>query len=80
MHNKLLLRIDCREGGAQEVLRLQFDRLQAEGWKLEGRKFDWQFANRNDERILIGIYLTDPTKKPVRGHSSRHSPIKPGWE
>lgn len=68
MHNKLLWHADCREGGAQEVLRQQFDRLQADGWTLEGRSFDLQFANRYGERILIGIYPTDPTKPTTSDH------------
>lgn len=66
MLGTVLWHADCSRGGAQEELQKQFDRLLSEGWQLEGRSFDFQFANRQGERVLVGIYPRDPamTRKP----------------
>lgn len=69
MFGNLVWSADHSQGGAQEALQARFDELQSEGWTLEGRKFDMQFANRNGERVLIGIYPNDPSKPLPVGSS-----------
>jgi hypothetical protein len=61
MHRTLLWTSGRVDEGAQEVLQRKLDELKAEGWQLEGRSYDCQFANRSGNRIIIGIYPTDPT-------------------
>lgn len=62
MHRNVLWFADCNSGNAQMELQRKFDQLIAEGWKAEGRKFDFQFFNRGKDRVEVDISPTDPTK------------------
>lgn len=66
-HN-LIEHKDCSSGGAQEALQAMFDKYERDGWKLEGRSMDMQFARRGGERVLISIVPLDP----IKDQKSRH--------
>lgn len=63
MFQNMIEYVDCSAGGAQEALAALFTKYQHDGWTLEGRIFDGQFARRGSERVRIDIRPFDPTKE-----------------
>jgi hypothetical protein len=63
----VLAYIDCRGGGAQRAFAELCQRFERAGWKLEGRKFDWQFVNKGSLRWEIRIGVLGPGEKMRKG-------------
>lgn len=66
--HKLIEHKDCSSGGAQEALQAMLDKYEREGWQIEGRSMDMQFARRGTARVLISIVPLDPTKDQQSSH------------
>jgi hypothetical protein len=60
---EMLARIDCRAGGAQRAFAELCQSFERAGWKLEGRKFDWQYVNNGSLRWEIRIGVLGPGEK-----------------
>jgi hypothetical protein len=65
MWNTVLARIDCRQGGAQEVFDDLCHDFKRAGWLLEERKFDWRFVRRDGVRWEIRIGVPGPEHRDV---------------
>ena len=59
----------CRlpQGGAQQAFHELCQGFERAGWKLEGRKFDWQFVNRGSLRWEVRIGVLGPGEKMHKG-------------
>lgn len=58
--------IDCRNGGAQRAFTELCQGFERAGWKLEGRKFDWQFVSKGSQRWEVRIGVLGPGELPRR--------------
>jgi hypothetical protein len=79
MHRTLVWNSGRIGSGAQDVLQRKFSELEAKGWQLEGRVFDMQFASRDNERLLIALYPSDPMAPPQKGLTTP-GPVRAGWK
>lgn len=52
--------VDCRQGGAQRTFAELCQDFERAGWRLEGRKFDWQFVSKGNMRWEIRIGVLPP--------------------